>query len=258
MKRALFYLIVFLIIQLLASVLFAVAGLVFKVSADTVPMLIASSSLASVAAIALFAWKKWTPVNRVFMQSRPWVVLVWSVVAALGAILPSMGLQDLMPDMPNLVGEELEGVLKNRWGYFAIGLAAPVAEEFVFRGAILRTLLSWARQTGRKHWTAILLSAVLFSVAHLNPAQMIHAFLIGLLLGWMYYRTGSIIPGIVYHWVNNSVAYVMENLLPNAEHLSDLFGGNFMRMGLSIVFSLCILLPALFQLNLNMHKVEEA
>lgn len=257
MKRALYYFVIFLVIQLAASSLMLPVAKLLKLSSGSIAVLIATTSLASVVTVALFAWRRWTPVNRVFMRSKPWLVLIWSAVAAFGAILPSVAFQDMLPDLPNLIEQEMEGVLRNRWGYFAIGLAAPIAEEFVFRGAILRSLLGWAKRGSRSPWIAILLSALLFAIAHFNPGQMIHAFLVGILLGWMYWRTGSIIPGIVYHWVNNSVAYVMENLMPGVEHLSDLFGGDHTRMVLSIVFSLCILLPALYQLNMNMHRSDE-
>ncbi len=257
MKNAIFYLFSFLLIQLFASSLISLLGLPFGWKSQSIPVLIASSVLSSVLTIALFTWRKWTPVNRRYMLSRPWLVLIWSGIASYGALIPSLGLQDLLPEMPNLIDSELEGILKNRWGYFAIGLAAPVAEEFVFRGAVLRSLLGWAQEKGRSHWVAILVSALLFSVAHFNPAQMIHAFLIGILLGWMYYRTGSIIPGIIYHWVNNSLAYVMENLMPGMEHLSDIFGNNAPRIALGVAFSFCILLPALYQLHKKMRRADE-
>ena len=252
MKKAFFYLVIFLMIQFFASYLFTLVAMLIDMSAQSTPMLIAASLLSSVVAVALFVWRKWTPVGRAFMKSRPWAVLTWSAVAALGAIVPSMWLSDVLPELPNVVSEELEGIMRNRWGYFALGLGAPIAEEFVFRGAMLRSLLDWGEQKHLSHWWPIAISAVLFSVAHFNPAQMVHAFLIGLLLGWMYYRTGSIIPGIVYHWVNNTVAYVMENLMPGTEHLSDLFGDNLVRIGMSVLFSLFILVPALYQLHLNM------
>lgn len=62
-----------------------------------------------------------------------------------------------------------------------------------FRGAILRKLLTMFPK--RQHWIAIAVSAVLFALAHFNVVQSLHAFLIGLLLGWLYYRTDSILPG---------------------------------------------------------------
>ena len=146
---------------------------------------------------------------------------------------------------------EFSMIMRNRYGYLAVGLLAPLAEEVVFRGAVLRALLRW--KEGRP-WLAIAISALLFSAAHMNPAQLPHTFLVGLLLGWMYYRTDSIVPGVVLHWVNNTVAYVMFNLYPNPDMtLLDLFGSQ-QRVLMAVGFSLCIFLPALFQLNQNMKK----
>ncbi len=120
----------------------------------------------------------------------------------------------------------------------------------MFRGAILRSLL-----TTQRPWVAISLSAFLFALAHLNPAQLPHAFLVGLLLGWMYWRTGSILPGMAYHWANNSAAYVVYNIFPNPDlKLIDIFKGSELHVYLAIVFSLLILLPALFQLHLWMRR----
>ena len=141
-------------------------------------------------------------------------------------------------------------ILRNRYGYFVIGLMAPLAEDLVFRGAILRSLLNW----NSRPWVAILISAVLFSAAHMNPAQMPHTLLIGLLLGWMYYRTDSIVPGVVFHWVNNTVAYVVYNLYPNPDMTTtDLFGDG-RPVLMAVGFSLCILIPSLLQLKLRMQK----
>ena len=85
---------------------------------------------------------------------------------------------------------------------------------------------------------------------------MPHAFLIGLLLGWMYYRTGSIIPSVTYHWVNNTIAYIMYNLYPDPSlKLADIFGDSQRTVLSALFFSLLILLPAIYQLNLRLRKV---
>ena len=155
-----------------------------------------------------------------------------------------------MPELPNLAEAEFDMVLKDRWGYFVVGLLAPLAEELVFRGAVLRALLRWKSNP----WVGIVISALLFALIHMNPAQMPHAFLVGLLLGWMYYRTDSIVPGVVFHWVNNTVAYVLYNVYPNPDiTLLDLFGTQ-RTVLMALGFSLCIFLPALFQLNLRLKK----
>lgn len=252
MKNACIYVVVFLAIQTMAG--FIVQGLWTLISGESVTpnatSIILTTLLFSLAVMAVFLLAKWSEVSRHWIRKRPWVTLVWCVVAALGAIIPSVWLQEHMPELPNIAEDAFDMIMKNRWGYLSIGLLAPLAEELVFRGAILRSLLRWVKQP----WVAIVISAVFFAVAHLNPAQLPHAFLVGLLLGWMYYRTDSIVPCVVYHWVNNTVAYVMYNLYPNADlTLVDLFGSERTAL-MAVGFSLCLLLPALFQLNMRLEK----
>ena len=252
MKRALFYTLMFAAIQMVAGALiqgawFIIAG---KDAVTTSTGLIVTSGTVSLIILVLFLWTKWSVVSRHWVQTRPWGVLFWCVLAALGALIPSSWLQEQMPELPNIVEEQFDMIMKDRMGYFVVGLLAPLVEELVFRGAILKELLQW----NRRPWVGIVISAVLFAMIHMNPAQMPHAFLIGLLLGWMYYRTDSIVPGVVYHWVNNTAAYVLYNFYPNPDlTLLDLFG-NSRAVLMALGFSLCIFLPALYQLNLRLKK----
>jgi Predicted metal-dependent membrane protease len=80
-------------------------------------------------------------------------------------------------------------------------IIAPIGEEIIFRGMVTKLLLEEYRPT-----KAILISALIFGVIHFNPAQIPGAFIIGILFGWLYYKTGSIIPGIILHFVNNAAA----------------------------------------------------
>ena len=252
MKNAIIYWFVFLALQVLAGgiiqgfyILWKGPGAVLDATGTILTMV-----LFSVVTMALFLRQKWAVVARHWIQTRPWVVLIWCVLAALGTIIPSGWLQEQMPELPNLVEEEFDMILRDRYGYFVVGLLVPLAEELVFRGAILRSLLKW----NSRPWVAILISAVLFSAAHMNPAQIPHTLLIGLLLGWLYYRTDSIVPGVVFHWVNNTVAYVLYNFYPNPDlKLVDLFGSQ-QHVLMAVGFSLCILIPSLLQLNLRMRK----
>ena len=252
MKKACIYIVVFLAIQAIAG--FIVQGLWTLISGDSATAnstsIILTTVLFSVAVIAVFLLAKWSEVSKHWVRKRPWITLTWCVVAAFGAIIPSIWMQEHMPELPNIAEDTFDMIMKDRWGYLSIGLLAPLAEELVFRGAILRSLLKWTSRP----WVAIAISAVFFAVAHLNPAQLPHAFLVGLLLGWMYYRTDSIVPCVVYHWINNTVAYVMYNLYPNADlTLVDLFGSERIVL-MAVGFSLCMLVPALFQLNMRLEK----
>lgn len=255
MKNSIVYAFVFLGLQAAAGLVVPGVWKLVTGSADmTTPMLITSAVLANVLAMAVFLLARWAEVSPRWLRSRPWVVLLWSVVAALGGIVPSDWIQEHMPELPNLAESQFDMILTNRWGYVAVGLLAPLAEEIVFRGAILRSLLHAGRLPV---WGAIAVSAVLFGLVHLNPAQMPHAFVTGMLLGWMYWRTGSILPGVAYHWANNTVAYVIYNLFPNPDlKLTDLFKGSEQHVLMAVGFSLLILLPALYQLHLWMRRAE--
>lgn len=272
MKKALMYLLVFVGLQFaVGAVANAVCGLAGLGGALEPAVLIISMASVSVITGAVFLAARWSGASHGYLRSRPWGVLVWSVLAAFGMIIPSAWLQEQMPELPNLLDTEFGMILKNRYGYFVVGLLAPLVEELVFRGAILRSLLtrsgtgtgSAASPAGMQEsaswtcrpWTAIALSALMFALVHGNPAQMPHAFIVGLLLGWMYFRTDSIIPGVAYHWVNNTVAYVLYNVMPDPDApLSVMLGGSGRSVALGLLFSLCILLPALFQLNMRMKK----
>ena len=252
MKNALIYTVIFGAIQVVVS--FMVQGIWMLVMGKDQVMnatgVIITMALFSLITMAVFLIAKWSVVSRHWVRTRPWFVLFWCVVAALGALVPSVWLQEHMPELPNLVEGEFDMIMKDRMGYFVVGLLAPLAEERVFRGAILRSLLRWKSNP----WVGIVISAILFAVIHMNPAQMPHAFLIGLLLGWMYWRTDSIVPGVVYHWVNNTVAYILYNIYPNPDlTLLDLFGSE-QKVWMALGFSLLIFLPSLFQLNQRLSK----
>lgn len=242
------------------------------VEIDVVGIMI-TSALYSIIAIVVFAVLKWSPLSRTFVDKRPVAILSWCTIAALGAVLPSMALQQLtetalqpliasMEQMaPQLVEAirqyttqaeaQMAEIMSTTGGYAIICLLAPIAEEMVFRGAALRKLLEWKPQ---HRWLMITLSALIFACAHMNLTQFLHPLLIGLLLGWMYERTGSILPGIVYHWANNTTAYLMFRAYPDPDiTLTDIFQSN-LHVVLAVVFSLLIIVPAIYQLHLRMKR----
>jgi membrane protease YdiL (CAAX protease family) len=77
-------------------------------------------------------------------------------------------------------------------------LLAPVGEELLFRGA----LFTWLRQRLSAPWTIAITSA-LFALIHGFPQILPLAFALGVAAGWVRERSGSTIPTIVAHVVNN-------------------------------------------------------
>jgi CAAX amino terminal protease family protein len=267
--NVLWYLVVFVLIQLgvTYATLFIEMALHPQTDADlntTIKNLLSNdttlvliSVIGSVLTIALFVWRKWVVLSRTYLRSNPWFTLLWVVFLGLGNILPLQWIYEQLNISLSMEMEEMfKSIMGNRWGYLALGILAPLAEEMVFRGAILRTLLNYFN--GRMYWVPIIVSALLFGLVHGNMAQLLNAFLIGILLGWMYYRTESIVPGIVLHWVNNTVAYTMYKLMPqmNDGKLIDFFHGNNRLMYMGLACSLLVFIPSLYQLYVRLRKAD--
>ncbi|MBR4149692.1 MAG: CPBP family intramembrane metalloprotease [Rikenellaceae bacterium] len=90
------------------------------------------------------------------------------------------------------------------WSVLMLAVLAPVLEEILFRGILLEAVRE-KYSSGR----AIVVSALMFGVIHIIPQQVVNAFVIGLILGFIYVRTDSLWPVIIIHALNNAMAYVI-------------------------------------------------
>jgi uncharacterized protein len=91
------------------------------------------------------------------------------------------------------------------WGtLFARMIVAPITEELLFRGLILRGFLS-----RYSVWKAVLFSAVLFSLFHVDASKLISVLGGGILFGWWYVRTRSLTPCVVGHALHNGLPILM-------------------------------------------------
>lgn len=85
----------------------------------------------------------------------------------------------------------------------------PIVEELVFREAVQ----GYMHRNGVDPWMAIMISSLCFGIIHFNPAQVPFAFCIGLILGMIYYKTGSVVLTSLVHVFNNSMAVLEMRLL---------------------------------------------
>jgi len=83
----------------------------------------------------------------------------------------------------------------------AVAIVTPIAEELMFRGYVLDSIR-------RIHgdWPAIIGSAILFGLVHINPFLVGQAFIGGVIYGWIRIRTGSLLPSIACHMMWNIMA----------------------------------------------------
>ncbi|MBP5637279.1 MAG: CPBP family intramembrane metalloprotease, partial [Bacteroidales bacterium] len=64
---------------------------------------------------------------------------------------------------------------------------------------------------------AIVVSALFFALIHLNPWQALNAFIIGVVMGVVYYRTGSLLLTMLIHFVNNGFSVIASQFVDTAE-----------------------------------------
>lgn len=107
----------------------------------------------------------------------------------------------------------------------SVTVVAPVFEEVIFRGIILNGMF---RKLNSK--VAIVISALLFALMHMNLVQGINAFLLGILLGYIYLKTKSIHLSIFAHFINNTIGIMI------AVYMEKLVGAN------NLLFKGCITL----------------
>ena len=133
------------------------------------------------------------------------VLLVTAGTLALGIWAET--LTSLLPPMPEALKKVMQELTGGNFlvNFLTVSIFAPLFEEWLCRGMVLRGLLKTSRM---KPVSAIIISSLFFAVIHLNPWQAIPAFLMGCLFGWVYYKTGSLKLTMLMHFVNNTFALV--------------------------------------------------
>jgi len=89
-------------------------------------------------------------------------------------------------------------------GSLLVIIVSPLTEEMLFRGLILRGFV-WNYSVKK----AIIGSAVIFGLFHLNPWQFIGAVILGIVFAWWYVVTRSLWPGIAGHALHNAIPLIM-------------------------------------------------
>ena len=163
----------------------------------------------------LMAWQRVDLVKTLRLhppRGRGWVALPGAVLVGLGLFLVgALALRWLVGNAPSAAAEELAARLTAlltstpSWLVVLVLAVIPaVCEELVFRGWMLSALVGEKPSRG-KMFAAVVMQAALFSVVHLLPERLPTTFAMGLVLGWIALRTGSLLPGILCHAVHNAV-----------------------------------------------------
>ncbi|GAB2477872.1 protease [Hymenobacter qilianensis] len=189
----------------------------FTTHAQSIIVTVVASDLAKALIVVLLIWKipavRRLPLRLLAAREIPIVYLLLPLL-----VLAQMALRMLVAflHLPNWMSDSMRKLSEfPGLSFFVICVSAPILEELLFRGLLLPGLLK--NYSPRK---AIIQSGLLFGIIHLNPAQAVSAFLLGLFLGWLYYRTQSLAACIVVHCLNNAVAWVATQN-PKWQHVDD-------------------------------------
>lgn len=138
----------------------------------------------------------WPAVGMSVLVAVAYLFLSFFVISMLDIYLFMEESESLNKSDPNL----FSGIV----GILHSCIIVPIVEEIGFRGIFLAGLL----KSRCRPWLAILITAIVFALFHMSLVKIISTFGFGIIIGWLYWRTGSIIPGIVIHIVNNSLCIV--------------------------------------------------
>jgi membrane protease YdiL (CAAX protease family) len=192
---------------LFSALLSLVVGLIVGLLVTVIPFLNPwniflsySLTFGAVFFVARFFWQS----NKIDSKQVSWKVYVLVLPIIISLSVLTEGLVGLIP-MPQKIQEFFASMVQlNIYGYLTIGIAAPILEELIFRGIVLKAFLKKYEPV-----KAIMWSAIIFGVAHMNPWQFVPAWLIGIFIGWIYWKTQSIWPGIIIHFINNTFSFAL-------------------------------------------------
>ena len=164
--------------------------------------------------LILFLLSKKEPlIKRLRLNPVSTSTLIYSFVFSLGLIIISDEIDRLIQvfipapeyilDLNNLLQPE------SVWGFIllftAVAIIAPIGEEILFRGFLQQYL--------EKYWKditkSILLIALFFAIIHLNPFWFVQIYILGIVLGFLAWKTNSIIPSLILHSLNNTAALIL-------------------------------------------------
>jgi hypothetical protein len=193
----------------------------FASAPEYITAVISASVYAGILSIAVFTvmYRRrkppFAPERKRCPDNLLWMAAVVAIAGNLALATTIAMIQDLLnTDLPVSSIEGLFGGM-DAAGMALLGihvvLIAPIAEELCFRGLAFNRLLA-----AFPFWKANVIQAALFGIIHLSPIQCVYAFLFGLLLGWIYHKTGrfeaAVTAHIAFNFAPALTAFVPESL----------------------------------------------
>ncbi len=150
--------------------------------------------------------------------------------------LELFGYREMPVTLPNLSGGWLVLAI------FVIGFLPAVFEELTFRGI----LTGGMRRSGWGTVPSILISAALFSLFHGRPEQTVYQFICGVCFALVAWRSGSILPTVLSHFLNNALVLTLSSI-----------GVNELPMPVTIAAAPCLLLALVYLIFMDKSNAQK-
>ncbi len=207
LRQSVWLVVLFFLFSLVVALPFGILGAILDRSLLKSPYVIQFMILAGFILSVMYAYRRtdrtWSdilllnPVSwRLYLPLGVCIVGVAIVGSDLGNLF-----RQLIPvseNVRNLFGGTARRETPYAFTFYAMVVQAPLAKEVFFRGVILGGLLA-----NRTRSRAIVWSSLLFAVSHLNPWQYPTALILGLVFALWVVQTGSLLPAIAGHALNN-------------------------------------------------------
>lgn len=139
---------------------------------------------------------------------------IWDIPGGIMMIIGAIIIGIILTSAASLIFREQAGEMTDYTASFSgesfrvifllVAVAPAICEELMFRGFVLSAL---ENKMGYK--SAVIVAGIIFGIYHMNPVQSVTAAFIGIVICSAAYRSQSIIPGMVMHFVNNAISCVL-------------------------------------------------
>ncbi len=173
---------------------------------------------------------------KISMRGFDPTILLWGILIVISL---DIVINPLMEQLPPSIIPSGRGV----YMILSLAVVAPLFEELLCRGVILESI-----RRKRGALMACFVSALIFGLMHFEARSSLNAFVIGILLGYLYLRTNSIFAPMLLHSVNNILAYFFLLFGLADKSVSDIITNNF---AYTVVYgvAVAILLISLFSIS---------
>lgn len=193
------------------------------------------------------------------MLAQPLVDVTKYLIKGMPALIKSADAMEKLYNDQIMLMSNLTGWGEYIIALFIIAFFPALFEEMFFRGAVQSTLHRWWKSP----WIVIIVTSILFSLIHLSIYLFLSRILLGVALGWIFYKSRNIWIGVIIHFVNNSFALTQVFYLKKTGGKFDPteMDTKFPWWGIAILAAILVVVAILFdrysKANANTIRIKE-